>query len=136
VSEFNEIVDYLKKYHEGNYDALLNKSVKKWSTTPYSDYQSMLKELGDTTDLNQELGTLYTQSRTDKSARNWAKSSGYELQLQFMNSVKASLRRKFVQTAEDKELSKLAYDRYNANECKEAIAILERLQQFLNTRVT
>jgi len=135
VSEFNEVVTKLKEYHQSQYDALLNKAVKKWSTTPYSDYTSMLKTLGDTTELNTKLSTMYTESRKDKTNRNWAKSSGYELQLQFMNSVKTSVRRKFVQTAEDEELSKVAYDRYNANERQESIKILERLSQLINTRV-
>ena len=135
MSEFNAVVDFLKEYHKGNFDACANQKVKQWSTTPYTSYEAMLEALANTEDLNQELAKLYVDSRDNKEARNWAKSSGKELQLQFMNAVKASLRRKFIQTEEDVEASKAMYDRYSANERREAEKILDRFQKWVNSRV-
>lgn len=134
MSNFNEVTAKLKEYHTTQYDALLNKSVKKWSTTPYSSYSQMLQTLADTTELNEKLSSMYTEARSSKSQRNWAKSSGNELQLQFINAIKTSVRRKFIQD-KDSEMSSLAQNRYNANERKEAIAILERLKELINSRV-
>jgi len=135
VSEFDTMVDWLKEQHSNNFDACANKAVKQWSTTKYSSYEEMMTELGDTKEINQELSKLYRDSRTDKKARNWAKSSGLELQLQFMNGIKAAIHRKFVQTEEDKDLTSAAHIRYAANERREAEKILERFQQWVNSRI-
>ena len=135
MSEFNDVIDWLKEYHKANFDSCSNQKVKQWSTTSYASYEEMLEALANTEDLNQELAKLYVDSRDDKEARNWAKSSGKELQLQFMNAVKASLRRKFIQTEEPKEASGIMYDRYAANERREAEKILDRFQKWVNSRV-
>lgn len=128
MSEIKDVVKWLKKVHEDNADAAMNKSVKRWSTSDYDSYSALLNEVADSDDLSEKLAKSITEAIDGSGGRDFAKNNAQELSLQVVNAIKGSLRRKFVHDTEDKEFASINFQRYAVNERKEAVVILERLE--------
>jgi hypothetical protein len=132
VSEIKDVVKWLKQVHQDNADAANNKVVKRWSTSDYPNYTDMLKEVADTDDLSEELADMLQEAFDGSGGRDYGEINVKELSLQVVNAVKGSLRRKFVHDKTDKEFASINFQRYSVNERLEAIAILERLDRWVD----
>lgn len=101
AESFDKALEALKTYQDDRLDSLRGKQANKWSTTPYSDYASMLSDL-DSSDIASDYQAHYQELVSDSPGGDVAKEQSLRWQTTFVGNIRRAIRAKLISSTADR----------------------------------
>jgi hypothetical protein len=132
AESFDKSVQMLKGYQDTRLQSLLGIKANQWSTTPYSDYATMLEEL-DSSDLASAYQEHYQKLVADEPGGDVAKEQSLRWQTTFVANVRRAVRAKLVASVADRR-GRVDQMRYACADNLVARALLERTSRLVTEK--
>lgn len=129
---FDNAVKVLKDYQDERLKSLSGQQANKWSTTPYSDYESMLADL-DSSDLASAYQAHYQELVSDEPGGDVAKEQSLRWQTTFVGNMRRAIRSKLVASESDRR-GRVDQLRYACVDTLSTRALLDRISTLVTAK--